>query len=214
MNCDDARSEIGVALLTREPLDTPAAMHVQTCGACTQEIDELRTTASLLALASAPTSGQPQPQDPELLGRLLEAAATRQRGRRRLALTSIAAAVLVIALIGGVGVFARQSNYPQAPIERSAASATTGVAGVVDLRPTSTGSTIDVSVEGVRRGTTCTLTAITSSGGRVLVTRWRANYSGSGRANAFIPVSTADVTRLELTDDSGRILLPFTITRT
>jgi len=216
VTCESVREDAAVAVLTRKPLTDEAQAHLAGCPSCQAELADLAVLPPLLASAATNIeqleAGRP---GDALLERLLAAASDERRDRRRMSrIVAVAAAVLLVLvpagawgwshLRGSVAVVAAHS------VDTSASDPATGVSARVQLAPARWGSTLTMSVKGVREGTRCTLVVVTSSGARQTAATWQADssYVGPAVVSGTVAADVTSIARVDVVDDqSGRVLL-------
>ena len=195
MRCQDVREEAAVALLTREPFGDELVAHLGACDACAGAVDDLRAVPDLLALAPSAASAADDDAGDLLLLRLLRRVIAERR-RRRLSLVAVAAAVLL--LLGGA-----VASFVSRP-----ASVEPDVVAQAVLHPVGTSSVVEVTVAGVEEGTSCTVSAVTTSGTRYEVATWTAEGYDSRTVSGMVPVRWKDVASVELVESgSGHVLV-------
>ncbi|MFL6069898.1 MAG: hypothetical protein ACJ72Y_01270 [Actinomycetes bacterium] len=205
MTCQEAREYAAAALLTGQKWESDVDAHISTCFDCQREIEQLRSTVSLLVLAppAATTEG---PGD-LLLHRTL-ARATRERRRRRIvASIAVAASLLLVpALVWGISnVDSTVTATTASPtiLRTTASDPATGVKGSAQLQPSVSGSELVVEVSGVKSGTKCTLVMVDRVGQRTRIDSWTADYAGEATVATQISVPASQVSHVELIDASA-----------
>ncbi len=214
MNCQEAGENLAVALLTRSELDPETADHVASCPICQAEQVWLESVPTLLDSVDPTETVTPAP--PELLDRLLVAAARERRDRWRRAVVAIAASVVLVAGFGAWGIADLRSDNQPVPtsaagpvvINRQATDAATGVSAHVWVRPGAWGSKLVVSISGVEPGTTCTLTVVGVDGHRETAATWKASYYGTASVNGNVSGAPSTLAQLEVADENGKVLVP------
>lgn len=218
MNCQQAQEDVAIAVLTRQPVEAATVVHLETCPTCAAEAAQIRPLADLLAMAEPPTVLAGDQPDSGALDRLLGEAARRQHRRTGRWLGAVAAS-LVLAVPLGI-VVAHQLGDDSAPpsavptasapttVERTATNAATGVTANVKIWSKAWGSGLTVSISGVTAGTKCTLSVVEKDGTRQTAATWWATYQGSASVDGGVAASVSDIARLEVLDDSGRVLVP------
>ena len=226
LSCADAEIALGALVLgaldpaEREQVET----HVQTCPACAAKLAEIAPLPGLLHRAGlSPAELEPAPDRilTSALGRVrAEAAAARAPEpvaapapvapvvplrRRRLPLLA-AAAVAVLALVLGGAWWASTTRAP-ATVTAMGSSAATGVKAKVVMTPTDEGTTLDLTLSGVKPGEHCSLVAVGSDGTTEVTSTWVANYEGEATITGSTGISLADIERFDITTPSGQTLL-------
>lgn len=232
MTCHDVHPLLGVYVLGRaDPSDRATVeQHLPTCARCREELAELEALPALLAkvtLAEAARPHDPRRQpapvtpSPDLLSRLLTAAAdTRARRRRRVSLLA-AAAVIVTAGVGApiaLRTFTTErppevATAPALPGPQSswsAADATSGTHATVRLTPQPAGTALDLTLSGVPAGTRCTLVVSPVDGAPTPAASWQADYAGEATVTGFTATPLSQITHLRIVTAQGRTLLTIT----
>ncbi len=213
MTCQEVRENAATALLTGQQWGPDVDEHLSTCSECQREIEQLRSTVSLLVLAP-PVATTDGPGD-LLLHRTL-ARATQERRRRRL-VASIAIAASLLLLLPAVfwaisNVDATVTATPANPtvLRTTASDPATGVKGSAQLQPSVSGSELVVEVSGVKSGTKCSLVMVDRVGHRTRIDTWTADYGGEATVATQISVPVSQVSHVELIDaTAGEPLLHF-----
>jgi hypothetical protein len=190
--------------------------HVEACDLCRVEISRLTQTAQLLETTTADLVDAPSGRDDAMLNRLLDEAARRSR-RRRHVVGWVAAALLLVVPAGAWTVHEATQTNPTSvvavgAVHGSSSDPATGVSGDVTLTPAAWGSDLAVSVDGVPRGTTCTLIVVTRSGRHLVAGTWHATYDGSASVTATVDAPVDSISRIDVVDSGHKVLLavPFT----
>ena len=209
MDCSEARLSLGVYVLGAiDPAERALVdSHLASCRECRDELAGLAGLPALLArvgteeamaLAAADGPGAPgaspvgeaaeaagEARAPsELLGTVLDLAATRRRRRRwREAVLGAAAALIIAAgVFGGLRLASSPAQSPQAtaatdwgpPLGQweTATGGAQGMAGTVMYRPMGWGTQLTAKVTGIPVGTMCQLWILGSGNHRVLAGSW------------------------------------------
>lgn len=146
------------------------------------------------------------------------AAGTRPPGRtrtRRRPLRPTAAAALSGALVAAVafGVYAgvhQDGGDTAAGTETvSAADAVTGVSGTIQYRPTDWGSSVQITLKGVKPGDDCVLYAMDRAGDKAVASTWWAPYATDGSATipGGVSMQASDIKTFQVTTTVGQVLL-------
>ena len=230
LNCADAEIALGALVLgSLDPAEREAVeAHVASCPTCAAALAEIAPLPGLLhraALSPAELELEPAPQ------RILDGALARVRAeeaasgseaeaktkneaplapvvplrRRRLPLLA-AAAVAVLALVLGGAWWASTTRAP-ATVTAMGSSAATGVKAKVVMTPTDEGTTLDLTLSGVKPGEHCSLVAVGSDGTTEVTSTWVANYEGEATITGATGISMADIERFDITTPSGQTLL-------
>ena len=206
MTCQEARENAAAALLTGQQWEPDVDEHVATCPDCQREIEEMRSTVSLLVLAP-PVATTEGPGD-LLLHRTLARATQERRRRRVVASVAIAASLLLVVptLVWAISNVDSTvtATAPNPTILRTTASdPATGVKGSAQLQPSVSGSQLVVQVSGVKSGTKCSLVMVDRVGHRTRVESWTADYGGEATVATQISVPVSQVSHVELIDASA-----------
>ncbi|MER7578917.1 zf-HC2 domain-containing protein [Kitasatospora sp. NPDC097691] len=175
-----------------EPAERAAfERHLADCPLCAEQVAELGFVEPLLAEYAAtgtaagldPAGPAPHP-DPQLLDRLVaEVGTTRRRGRVRRLVLALAATAMVAA---GPAVTAAVLTADSTPAvvavaeQFSATDPTTGAHATVGVDGTTWGSRVSMQLSGVQGPLTCSLVAVSHSGGQQTVNTWSVPASGYG----------------------------------
>ena len=210
MRCQDVREEAAVALLRGDDPSDGVRAHVDGCDECRVEIEDLRPLPPLLRLASPVSAAAP---DDMMLRRVLASASRERRSRRRWALLTAAVALVALVLPVGWLVSENLSGPTAAPpvagsaLRLSGTDPTSGVVGVVQLKPSTLGSELTMSVRGVTPGTRCALVVVDESGAASRVTVWDADYRGTAEVGGQASTPVAEIELVELRDvGTGTVL--------
>ena len=232
MDCSEARLSLGVYVLGAiDPAERALVdSHLANCRECRDELAGLAGLPALLArvgteeaMALAATDGSGAPGAPpvgeaaeaagedeapprELLGTVLDLAATRRRRRRwREAVLGAAAALIIAAgVFGGLRLASAPAQSPQ-PFAatdwgpalgqwETATGGAQGMAGTVMYRPMGWGTQLTAKVTGIPVGTKCQLWILGSGNHRVLAGSWVTdNNEGAVWYPASASIPGADV---------------------
>jgi anti-sigma factor RsiW len=216
-----------------EPDNTAFEEHLLDCPRCQLDLVELQDVPDLLDAVKhdAPALLVPVPGPQVLTSLLEEASRSRIRRRRRQWIGAVAAGFLIVAaptvtivLTSGdpspaiasppVNVKIEPSSAPQSSEEPHVLN---GVGGEMEANMTMLahdwGTQIDIELRGAIGPRTCELVAISSRGATETVTNWTVPKGGRNAplklsgGTSFLP---GDITRLEVRDDAGQILLSLT----
>jgi hypothetical protein len=210
--------------------------HLAVCGVCQAEIAELAGLRDVLdavprqavlddlaALDAADRPGAPPPGDDLLLRRTLkEVRAESGRGRRRQWL-GVAAGVVAIAALSGVGGLALgrtgdEGTGPPVAVEQpgqrqvTASDDGTGVGITAKIIPAGTTWTrLNVSVTGVEPGTVCQIVVTGKDGQRDVAGSWIVGTPQPGAPRRGVDGSTmiapSDLETIQIVDGSGKRLV-------
>jgi len=232
--CAEVRLSLGAYVLgALDPADRSRVdTHLAGCPECRDELASFAALPGLLGRVSrAEVETEPVDPGPQLLERLLGAAAAERRhDRRRRILTSVAAAVIVLAAIGvsvGVGVThghhpasSTTAATPPAPSPAGAQIFTatnpqTHVQATVTEWKKGWGASVEVSVVGVTAdlaGPSCQLIAVGPDGKTDVAASWSApiaGYTGVSKVNASGSTALAakDITAFKVVGSDGATLV-------
>jgi hypothetical protein len=211
-----------------EPDNTEFEEHLLDCPRCQLDLVELQEVPDLLDAVKhdAPALLVPVP-GPRVLSSLLEEASKSRHQRRRRVWFAAAAAgflivaaplVAVMAVGGGTEPIASPPVNvkidPQADPTPSVLSAPTGVGGELDAKVTMLGqdwgTQISMELRGAIGPRLCELVAISTKGDVRTVTSWTVPAGGRNDAlkvSGGAPFQPGDISRLEIRDDDGDVLL-------
>lgn len=205
---------VGAYLLgVLEPDDrTQMQRHLDSCAACSADLDELSALPAHLAVADA-GAATPQAVPTELAFRRLAAAtssrdvaAPRQRPRTVLA---VAAGVALALALSGTVVLVRSLQHPaQQPAAPEVVAAAAGpVHARAELTVTQNGTSVLLTLGGVMAHEQCRLVAIGRDGRRQTASTWTASYHGDAAITGWLSIRPADVDRFVIETLAGRTLL-------
>lgn len=195
--------------------------HVAGCAACRDELASLAAMPGLLGRVSREeVEAVPLPPQPELLDRLLAAAASERRRDRRVRwLASVAAAIVLLAA-GGVAVgFAVTGHNSNTALATPAAAgvktvtatdASTGVTASVVETPKAWGAALHVKVTGTKLaayGGRCHLVAISADGDQDVAASWSALPSGHISADGATAFMADEITWFRIVGSDGATLV-------
>jgi predicted anti-sigma-YlaC factor YlaD len=226
--CAETRLALGAYVLgALEPAERSRVdAHLSTCVECREELASLAGMPGLLGrLSRDDFEAEPVKPGPELLDRLLAAAAAeRGRERKRGWALSAAAAVIVVAAVS-VAVVASQADNDKTvaatkpPVGVSETFAATNAdnhvqATVVESKK-GWGAALQVTVTGVTAelaGPSCQLIAVGKDGKTEVAASWAApaeGYSGTSKVNANGATSlpSADITAFKVVGSDGATLV-------
>lgn len=225
--CAEVRISLGAYVLgALDPADRGRVdAHLATCAECREELASLAGLPGLLGRVSrTDIEAEPSEPGPQLLERLLGAAAAeRRRDRGRRWLTSAAAGVVAVAAIS-VAVGVSHSGHhtttatPPTPATSqtfTAANAQTHVQASVTEWKKGWGASLEVTVTGVTAdlaGTKCQLIAVGPGGTTDVAASWAApaeGYTGVTKVNANGATSLAstDITAFKVVGSDGATLV-------
>ncbi len=195
---------------------TAFEQHLAGCGACGVELDALMEVESALAELSAglpdaaPAHEVLTPPGPELLDRVLGDVRTVRR-RRRLFL--VAAAVVLVA--AGPLITLGVTGHHHEPVSQTvSAAAPHGIHATVAMTDTTWGTSVNVTLAGVRGPLTCELVAVGKDGTRQTTSTWSvagAGYGVPGSPERFTVwgatgLHRAEIDHFDVSTSDGRLL--------
>jgi predicted anti-sigma-YlaC factor YlaD len=225
--CAEVRLSLGAYVLgALDPADRSRVdTHLASCPECRDELASFAALPGLLGRVSrAEVETEPVDPGPQLLERLLGAAAVERRhDRRRRILTSVAAAVIVLAAIGvsvGFGVTHDRHSTPPAVVALASQTFTasnpqTHVQATITETKKGWGASVQVSVVGVTAdlaGPSCQLIAVGPDGKTDVAASWSApvaGYTGVSKVNASGSTALAakDITAFKIVGSDGATLV-------
>lgn len=225
--CAEVRLSLGAYVLgALDPADRSRVdAHLAGCADCRDELASFAALPGLLGRVSrSEVETEPVDPSPQLLERLLSAAAAERRhDRRRRVLTLVAAGVTVLAAIGvsvGIGV-----NHDRHPAQLAVAAGTsetftatnpqTHVQATVTEWKKGWGASVEVSVVGVTAdlaGQSCQLIAVGPDGKTDVAASWSApvaGYAGLSKVNASgsTAMASKDITAFKVVGSDGATLV-------
>jgi hypothetical protein len=213
IGCAEAKQALGVLVLgALDPAERDAVeAHVAACPGCAAALAEIAPMAGLLHRVRL-EGGPPLPQaDPPAPPALVDRALARirfeeRRDRRRRWVVVAAAAACLAVLLGGIVVRVHGSSTA-APVLASGTSATTSVWARVLMTPTDSGTTLDLTLGGVRPGEHCQIVAVSHTGVTDVAASWVAAYDGEAEITGATWLTLNDIQSLRVTSpDRGTLL--------
>jgi AcrR family transcriptional regulator len=222
MTCTDIRPLLGVYVLDKaDPTDRALVEeHLAGCARCRDELADLEGLPALLALIppseaarrGMPPGGRGVEPSAEQLPRLLAAASATRTRRRRLSL--VAAALLLVAGLGGLTLAIRQASAPETPpvtvATWVATDRATGTAATVTLTPRPAGTAIGLTLSGVPAGTRCSLVVTALDGTTSSAASWEADYAGTASVTGFTATPIGQIRDLAVVASTGGTLATIT----
>lgn len=221
--CAEVRLSLGAYVLgALDPADRSRVdAHLAGCADCRDELASFAGLPGLLGRVSrSEIESEPADPGPQLLERLLNAAASERRhDRRRRVLTLVAAGVIVLAAIGvSVGVGVTHDQHPATVAAGETFTATNPqnhVQATITERKKGWGASVDVSVVGVTEdlaGPSCQLIAVGPDGKTDVAASWSApaaGYTGPSKVNASGSTAMAakDITAFKVVGSDGKTLV-------
>jgi predicted anti-sigma-YlaC factor YlaD len=211
VNCEQVRESAAVALLTRSELDADVTEHLAGCELCRAELSRLAPLPALLGMLDARDLEAVPAADPQLLDRLLSAAAReRRRGRHRVLAVAAAAILVLVVPLGFAVADSLNNNKPgitATVIDWHSADAANGVSGRAQVSKSSWGSDLSVSIAGVPAGTRCTVVVVTKDGQQQTAATWVASYQGTADVKGTVAAAWKSIARVDIVDETGKVLL-------
>jgi predicted anti-sigma-YlaC factor YlaD len=227
--CAEVRLSLGAYVLgALDPADRGRVdAHLAGCADCRDELASFAALPGLLGRVSrSEVESEPVDPGPQLLERLLGAAAAERRhDRRRRILTSVAAGVIVLAAVGvsvGVGVTRGHHSATTPPAVVALASQTftatnpqTHVQATITEVKKGWGASVDVTVVGVTEdlaGQSCQLIAVGPGGKTDVAASWAApaaGYTGLSKvtASGSTAMASKDITAFKVVGSDGATLV-------
>ncbi|GAA1874332.1 zf-HC2 domain-containing protein [Asanoa iriomotensis] len=198
------------ALGILDPADSDRfEQHLATCWVCAGELESFLPVVDELALVDGDDLAVTEQVEKQgvLLGRVMTAVGDDRRRARHRRVLSIAAGVVLIALLSGFAVFAgaRWVGQPDmvaaAPGEsRSATDPTTGVHAALAVESRPFGTRISFELSKLQGPATCRLVVLTKDGTAEVVSSWRVPEGGYGTPERPDPLRLQSATAAPLTD--------------
>jgi anti-sigma-K factor RskA len=218
MTCEDAEISLGALVLgALEPGEREEVeAHVALCPRCSAALADLAPLPGLLnRVKVTPDELEGEGLSPAPL-RVLDEALARVRDERVVPIRRqptpnwqpvlAAAAAAIVAVAIGLAAWSQVHHAPQRVVA-AASSPTSGVSANVVLTPTGSGTSLDLSLSGVRAGEHCELVAISHDGRREVTSTWVADYEGMASLTGSTGLSTADISQLEIVTTGGETIL-------
>jgi predicted anti-sigma-YlaC factor YlaD len=223
--CAEVRLSLGAYVLgALDPADRSRVdSHLAGCADCRDELASFAALPGLLGRVSrSEVESEPVDPGPQLLERLLGAAAAERRhDRRGRILTSVAAAVIVLATIGvsvGFGVTHDRHSTPRPVVASQTFTATNpqnGVQATITEVKKGWGASVEVSVVGVTEdlaGPSCQLIAVGPDGKTDVAASWSApvaGYTGVSKVNAAgsTAMASKDISAFKVVGSDGKTLI-------
>jgi len=185
------------------------AAHLATCPDCRDDLAGLAPLPGLLAriprddlIADAANHSA----NAELL--VEQIARIRRRRRRLVAGLAAACAALAVGIFGAQQVL--RSTVGHRRLAVAATNPSSHVSGRATLLATSEGTTLEVGVSGVQRGTRCQLIVLGRDGRREIAATWQANYDASATVTGASSLTPGQIRELVVAADAGQPLLVLT----
>ena len=216
--CEEAEIALGVLVLgALEPGEREdVEAHVATCPSCSTALADIAPLPGLLNRGKMTPSEMAGEGFSPAPAHVLETAIRRVRDEQVVpfrrtpspnwqpVLAAAAAAVVAVAI--GLAAWSQVHHAPQRVVA-AASSPTSGISANVVLTPTGSGTSLDLSLSGVRAGEHCELVAISHDGAREVTSSWVADYEGMASLTGSTGLSTADISQLQIVTTDGETLL-------
>lgn len=186
--------------------------HIAGCVDCQDEVVSLAWIPPLLRtvqLEDVQRLDTPfDPRASRLLDRLLAKAKHRSRTRR-----AVAAFGLAAALVTGIAVFDSVTSGPSSGPFATVRTVdpATHVTAAVTLRSQTWGTALQLDLQGVPPGETCSLVVHTRSGGRAVAATWTASYRGTADVPGRTSIPATQISALDVVTTSGRHLVHLSV---
>ena len=202
--CDHVEEALGALVLgALEPGERDLVeTHVASCPPCAAALAELAPLPALLNRAAAAESA-PAPAPAYVLDRALDQIHEIERGRRRRRVVLMAAAAAILAVLSTTLVV--HSLRPPASVTATGSQA--AVTAKVVLTPVPSGTSLSLTLQGVRPGEHCELVAVSPAGVHDVASSWVATYDGEASVTGMTALELADISRLDVTTPEGEILV-------
>ena len=200
--CDHVEEALGALVLgALEPGERDLVeTHVASCPPCAAALAELAPLPALLNRAAAAESA---PAPAYILDRALDQIHEIERGRRRRRVVLMAAAAAILAVLSTTLVV--HSLRP--PVSVTATGSQAAVTAKVVLTPVPSGTSLSLTLQGVRPGEHCELVAVSPAGVHDVASSWVATYDGEASVTGMTALELADISRLDVTTPEGEILV-------
>jgi anti-sigma factor RsiW len=194
----------GYVLAALEPEEAEAVRaHLASCPGCQAEADSLRATAAMLAVLSLDDIDELTA--PEVRTAPVDEPVRRPRRRGHLA---VAAAALVLGVLGASGLVASTGDRPgpASPVVVQASAAAPGVRAAVEITSRTPGTELRLRLSGAYPGGTCYLVAHAQDGRAKTVASWVATARGTAVVSGRTAISRSDLSALDVVTASGQQL--------
>ena len=221
--CTDMRIVLGVYVLGAiDPAERSRLEgHLRDCPNCR---DELAGMAGLPALLGRVSEPQIELEDGELLESLLARAAAEPRpvpirsSRRRVLLTlSVAAALIIGVILGGVFIGHHDESPAKKPIATELVNAVdpvTHVAAKLHLTPKHWGTALEVEISGAPTKAICHMIAVGADGQRDPAGSWKVVSTEDGYGYyGSTGIDRADLREIKIVTKDGKDLITIPVTR-
>ncbi|MET0419442.1 MAG: zf-HC2 domain-containing protein [Actinoplanes sp.] len=196
--------------------------HLAGCDECRGEIDSLREWSAKLAEVPEPMLLDGPPDDADLLLqrtlRQVRQESAGQRNRRLAVLTTAAAAILAVAIGGGILVGRGSAptdqvaqpptaSVPAGTRTASATDPTTGARMTVSVLPAAGWVRVNATVAGIPAGEQCKLEVVGRDGTAVLAGSWLVSEAGEANGtplNGSALIDPAEVASVRVVNTAGK----------
>jgi predicted anti-sigma-YlaC factor YlaD len=215
-SCAEARLSLGAYVVgALDPADRAAVEHhLETCPACRDELSELAGLPGLLGRVDVgDVVGSEPTAPPELLDRLLHAAASERRTAHRWRMMAAAAAVaVVVAGTTAVAVqLAENNHHGAAPTAASTVLTRTDprthVTATISAQQKTWGTAVGVKLTNVPVGETCSLVVTSKSGQHEVAATWKVTYEAPVDVQGATAWAASDIASYDVVTDEGQQLV-------
>lgn len=216
LSCAEARLSLGAYVVgALDPTDrTDVEHHLEICPACRDELSELAGLPGLLSRVDVDdVIGSEPSAPPELLDRLLHAAAVERRSSRRWRIMAAAAAVAVaLAGTGAAAVqLAESDHHAAAPVATGTVITRTDprthVTATISAQPRAWGTAVGVKLVNVPIGETCSLVVTSKTGQHEVAATWKVTYESGVDVQGATAWTAADIASYDVvTADGGQLV--------
>jgi len=192
-------TELGAYVLDAlEPDESDAVQrHLDGCRTCQAELDSLVATVSWLTLLTADDLTHLEQED---------AASSRPRRRRRVALAVVSGALAASFAVGAAVVLAGHPTSPGPAVVRAVDPAT-HVTAAVSMSPRDSGTQLRLTLTGAYPGGWCSLVAHSRDGRSETTATWVADADGTAVVSAATAIPADQLSELDVVTDQGRVLV-------
>ncbi len=213
-SCATVRPALGAhALRALEPRErAEVEAHLEACPACREELAALSAAAGALGHLAATDAlvASEEPSARGLLGRVIaELARRRRRLRFRLAALGVALVLAAAGTAAGVTLATRPAAPPEAGVTAQIAGTDpqSGVAAKAELFAESWGTSIHMTITGLKAGDRCQLLAVSRDGSEEVAGSWHVDYSGAAVIDGATGMSPGQLAALRVMTNRGAMLI-------